>query len=85
MKTEPNDPINPTIIKVATNYTDKTAVAMLPEFENKTLPGLTKREYFAALSLQGLLSASGSTFSSDNLAALAIICTDKLIDKLNDN
>lgn len=51
-----------------------------PEFE----PGLTKREYFAGLAMQGMVSA-GMTFFKDDIDALvttAVTCADRLLEKL---
>lgn len=44
--------------------------------------GLTKREYFAALAMQGLL-ASGADLNSTAIAASAVELSDKLIKWLN--
>lgn len=43
--------------------------------------GLTKREYFAAMAMQGLLAAS--KWSTQEAAGLAVIAADKLINELN--
>lgn len=50
-------------------------------FYNDALPGLTKREYFAAIALQGLC-ANGNIHE---LEIKAVICADKLIEELNKN
>jgi len=51
--------------------------------------GLTKREYFAGLAMQGLLSAIGSTkfeyeyeFQHENLAMDAVASADALLEEL---
>jgi hypothetical protein len=45
--------------------------------------GLTKREYFAALALQGILASDG-VWSSDKLASMcAVKQADYLIEELN--
>ena len=44
--------------------------------------GLTKREYFAALALQGLL-AKGITFNATATVETAVKCADSLIEELN--
>ncbi|MGB5972696.1 MAG: hypothetical protein WBG38_05230 [Nodosilinea sp.] len=46
-------------------------------------PGLTKREYFAAMAMQGLL-ASGADLNSSALACDAVEHADKLVKYLND-
>ncbi len=48
---------------------------------NSYQPGLTKREYFAAVALQGLLNANSQT--AEDHAEQAIACADALIDALN--
>ena len=49
--------------------------------------GLTKREYFAAMALQGLLA--GNILTADrtpkNVAHLAVVCADRLIADLNES
>jgi len=47
-------------------------------------PGLTKREYFAAKALQGLL-ADPSTIISKNVAQDAVKLADHLIQALNND
>ena len=44
--------------------------------------GLTKREYFAAIALQGML-ASGSFANFEELTINSVECADALIDALN--
>ena len=44
-------------------------------------PGLTKREYFAAMALQGLLSTSKAL--PDNAEIIAVKMADELIKALN--
>lgn len=50
--------------------------------------GLTKREYFAGLAMQAIVSASGDShgnidYVEDIVAANAVIMADELIKKLN--
>lgn len=83
MKTNPNDPIKPCKIEVATNYTDKTAAAMLPEFENKQLSGLTKRELFAYGAMKALLQNSALNTYPEHVSVNAVKQADALINELN--
>ena len=85
MKTKPNEPISPTVIKVKINYKDKTAAALLPEFENKTVLGLTKREYFAAMAMQGFMAAINNATKDmcKTIAMIAVKQADTLINELN--
>lgn len=46
--------------------------------------GLTKREYFAAMAMQGLLSNSSEFYDSIFIADKAVVCADKLIKELNE-
>ncbi|GGH02878.1 hypothetical protein [Pedobacter zeae] len=72
MKTKPNDPINPsTTLQYSGN-------AQLGDIK-VTTDGLTKREYFAALALQGLLSYHGGGL----LAERAVEQANALIYELN--
>lgn len=48
--------------------------------------GLTKREYFAAMAMQGWLTTRGGNLSHVNredMAATAVMCADALINALN--
>lgn len=86
MKTNPNDPINMDGIafdNMGQGYTSTELTECL---------GLTKREYFAALALQGMLASqiSGYTSPEKQIARLPIKFTygavrmaDMLIDELN--
>lgn len=56
-----------------------------PDFsveENNEFNGLAKREYFAALAMQGILSA-GLTSIENTVAQAAITHADALIEALN--
>lgn len=84
MKTEPNEPINPSITREPVHYGDGTAVAMLPEFQNVYHTGLTKREYFAATAMQGLLaSLTLSSIPVGTKIQMAVEVADALIVELN--
>lgn len=48
---------------------------------NKPLTGLTKREYFAGLVMQGICS-SGPTISNEQIALEAVCMTDALLAEL---
>lgn len=56
-----------------------------PTPPNSCASGLSKREYFAALALQGivLLFVNGGIVHSMNVAELAVKCADDLIAELN--
>jgi hypothetical protein len=50
--------------------------------------GLTKREYFAALAMQGICSSETEGWpdlSEQGIAARAVLLADALIDELNDS
>ena len=58
--------------------------------QNPSLIGLTKREYFAGLAMQGLLansyggmtSGGSRTFSPNEISKLAVIHADELLKQL---
>jgi hypothetical protein len=45
--------------------------------------GLTKREYFAAMAMQGLLSTVPESFNGTEIAQLSVNMADALIEALN--
>ena len=47
--------------------------------------GMTKREYFAAMALQGMLANPNINWSVGNLTVDAVDAADRLIDQLNKN
>lgn len=71
--TNPNEPINPTI------WDDKHNPTFVRDND-----GLTKREYFAGLALQGYCSAGSTGMpTAENLANYAVTVADELIKQLN--
>ena len=44
--------------------------------------GLTKLEYFSGLAMQGLLAATGNTYSSVGIANEAVTCAENLLQEL---
>lgn len=55
-----------------------------PVFPGLTYVGLTKREYFAAVALQGLLSCPHQMCNDiENQAGLAVEYADRLIQELS--
>lgn len=47
--------------------------------------GMTKREYFAAMAFQAMLSNTNLTISINTIAKLAVQDADKLIEALNNH
>jgi len=45
--------------------------------------GLTKREYFAGLAMQGAISRAGSTNNLEDIASYSVKIADTLIEELN--
>ena len=78
--TNANDPINPI------NY---PVVSEFGQSEMAILPGLTKRELFAAMAMQGLLmnyrdnGLYGDSYSYPMVEEVAVRCADQLIAELN--
>lgn len=83
MKTKPNESISPIVVE---NRTSEYA-EMPPVIQECISAGLTKREYFAGLAMQGLLAAdakyNGKTNDRESLAVDAIAFADALIAELN--
>jgi hypothetical protein len=83
MKTNPNDPIN------SRPYShDERPSGGYEGYRPETFQaftGLTKREYFAALAMEGYLSSyTGSEISKpENMAIRAVAYADALINELN--
>lgn len=78
MKTEPNDPTNA--------CTELRRYGSEYQFVTEDFyPGLTKREYFAAMAMQGCIinSPIGQISNSHYGCQLAIKWADNLIDELN--
>lgn len=80
MKTEPNEPINPIVV---TNYNHESGQSFIDD----KYQGLTKREHFAGLAMQGLLACNatydGKTIARSELAEDALGFADALISALN--
>ena len=75
MKTNPNDPIA---------YVDELQAIEGSEEYNRFLNyGLTKREYFAAMAMQGLISNSLSGRGPNGCAQDSVRFADALIEELN--
>lgn len=75
MNTAADEPIHPTAV-------------FFGEREAGVIPGLTKREYFAAIALQGLLSGRGGFLdksSTQMFSNLATEYADALILALNES
>ena len=66
---------------------DKIKDAAFPltvsENDEYVVRGLTKREYFAAMALQGLLSQSQFLINSEKFAKFGVEAADALIEELN--
>ena len=88
MKTDGNDPI--TAIKDVGFNVDTESIAFDPSKADfkVSFAGLTKREHFAALAMQGMLPATFSPNglqggTADALADYAVKVADALIEALN--
>ena len=48
--------------------------------------GLTKREYFAGLSMQGILANSSlNNLKEETVAEISVLCADKLLEQLENS
>jgi hypothetical protein len=91
MKTEPNKPANPFFTWNISGYGD--CVVIEDDKGNKQFlhyeSGLTKREYFAAMAMQGVLSSPTVLINGQlkrttkDIASAAVIMADDLINELN--
>ena len=70
-------PISPCTIQGRQGWGDK------PTISDREVYGLTKREYFAGLAMQGLLS-EGSMVNGSELIKSAIKFADELLKQLED-
>jgi hypothetical protein len=74
MKTNPNDPIG------KSSQVSFNAQGRLNETH---FDGMTIRQYYAGLALQGLLAGRKTDLSAQTLAKQSIMAADALIDELN--
>jgi hypothetical protein len=72
LETKANEPIH-NVINSKKDYSDDNIYKS---------NGLTKREYFAALALQGLLANYGSSYGVQNIME-SVYMADALIEELN--
>ena len=56
-----------------------------PAFPNTTKQGLTKREYFAGLALQGIMANTALTDSIEKRVEWAIKASDELLKQLEES
>lgn len=61
---------------------DETAFPIAIDIQNFS-SGLTKREYFAALAMQGLMASITTLPSNKNIEKMAVQMADDLIKQLN--
>ena len=71
-----NEPINPCIIKGRQGFAD------IPTIPSREVYGLTKREYFAGLAMQGLCTLDCFT-SAEAIAKTSVRQADALLEALN--
>lgn len=86
MKTDPNEPITPCIhTRIGTTETRLRKEGDSKDYQ-VPMNGLTKREYFASIAMQGLCSdrhCSDTQGSPEMIAGMAVACADALILELN--
>ena len=52
------------------------------KYQNENI-GLTKREYFAGLAMQGILANSSlNNLKEETVAEISVLCADKLLEQL---
>jgi len=84
MKTEPNEPIVPlTLRQVGDNdFRPATPKEINEGIYLSQLSGLTKREHFAGLAMQGLMIHKATQITED-IVMMAVRTADALIEELN--
>lgn len=67
-------------------YPQSCVMGSAGEYHTEQLGGLTKREYFAAMAMQGLLaSCADKVHSPFSLAPDAVDCADALLARLEED
>lgn len=86
MKNSEN-PINPTLIKFAENGTAMPVCEEAAAYGNYNTGsiGLTKREHFAGLALQALVTSLSHTNSDEYFAKRALSLADELLKQLENS
>lgn len=87
MKTNPNEPINPMFNSEGfPGYISN----VMPDSDKQYSSGLSKREYFAAMAMQGVLAGHYEYFTGNadvsvpsEIAKYAVFNADALIEELN--
>lgn len=85
MKTKPNEPISPFFKWNEPGYGDTITICD-SSGSKQFLPykqGLTKREYFAAMAMQGLIAGAEYAVPLIELAEQSVEIADALINELN--
>ena len=55
------------------------------KYQNENI-GLTKREYFAGLAMQGMLANSSlNNLKEETVAEISVLCADKLLEQLENS
>lgn len=54
----------------------------VPQKETKPAPGLTKREYFAAIAMQGFLAGRGNAWEMEAFVKKSVEYADALLNEL---
>lgn len=64
------------------NNSETPAVPVMDESDHGQHYGLTKREHFAGLAMQGLLAKDGNNYEPRDYAKFAIKCADALLEEI---
>jgi hypothetical protein len=64
------------------NFSENMLATTQPPYEVETFYGLTKREYFAGLAMQGWLAKYGEPLENYPMAKECVRCTDALLEAL---
>lgn len=85
MKTEPNEPIQSVSMTKISDTDYRPSKQGDDRMWMHTSTGLTKREYFAAMAMQGLLADPNKQYPPDVIGITAVSFADALINALNEN
>ena len=77
-----NEPINPTNVQQVGNEVFRPIRDNDPKEHNVSFLGLTKREYFAAMAMQGLMSNSKVMINDMDNINQCVLIADELLKQL---
>lgn len=83
MSKEANEPIHP-LVHESTSYDSESGIEQRLSIDNYA-SGLTKREHFAGLALQGFIARANGRIEEGNVAECSVRYADALLAELENN